>query len=104
MSCEPDVRKPICLTFWVVYREGVCPSLRASVHSMVTMQRMPTHQQAACQLCLCREPSQPPEPSGWNVPFFLAMHTVSGWVLRAAGVGSRLVLARPDTLPKKAMA
>ena len=28
-------------TFWVVYLEGVCPSLRASVHSMVTMHRIP---------------------------------------------------------------
>ncbi len=28
-------------TFWVVYREGVCPSPRASVHSSVTMQRTP---------------------------------------------------------------
>ena len=32
------------------------------------------------------------------------MHTVSGCVLRAAGVGSKLVLLKPETLPKKAIA
>ena len=32
---------PLRLAFWVVYREGVAPSPRASVHSSVTMMRVP---------------------------------------------------------------